>query len=161
MEVKNISFAFDEYDSIDQLNKADAQLLEEARTVTKAAYAPYSRFHVGAVAKLANGKTVTGTNQENASYPVGLCAERVLLSAASSLYPGVPIETIAISYHNTQGTSDRPISPCGVCRQSLVEYEMRLQTPIRLLLSGQEGKIISISHATHLLPLCFSGDDMK
>lgn len=161
MEVKNLIFAFEQYDSIEQLPNADAQLLAAARSVTRDAYAPYSRFHVGAVAKLANGKTVSGTNQENASYPVGLCAERVLLSAASSLYPGIPIDTIAISYHNTQGTSDRPISPCGVCRQSLVEYEMRMQKPIRLLLSGQEGKIIGISQATHLLPLCFSGEDMK
>jgi len=113
------------------------------------------------MARLTNGKTVAGSNQENASYPVGLCAERVLLSAASSLYPGVPVESIGISYHNDNGKSDRPITPCGICRQTLVEYETRLQHPIRLILGGMEGKIFIIPKAGMLLPLSFSGDDMK
>ncbi len=161
METQKISFEFEEYGSIGELTPEDAQLLEAARNATHIAYAPYSRFQVGAVAKLTNGKTVTGTNQENASYPVGICAERVLLSAASSLYPGVPIETIAISYHNNLGVSNRPISPCGICRQSLVEYELRLQYPIRLLLAGEEGKVLVIAKASQLLPLGFSGEDMQ
>ena len=141
MDHQQFSFEFEVYDSIDQLSKEDALLLSEAKKVTKNAYAPYSHFQVGALASLTNGKTVAGSNQENASYPVGLCAERVLLSAASSLYPGVPIETIAISYHNDNGNSNRPISPCGICRQSLAEYESRFQHPIRLILGGLEGKI--------------------
>lgn len=161
MEHKKINFEIEVYESIDQLTKEDAWLLNEAKNVTKIAYAPYSHFQVGAMALLTNGKTVAGSNQENASYPVGLCAERVLLSAASSLYPGVPVESIAISYHNDNGKSDRPITPCGICRQTLVEYETRLQHPIRLILGGMEGKIFIIPKAGMLLPLSFSGDDMK
>ena len=126
------------YDSIDELNAEDASLLNEARKVTEFAYAPYSNFKVGAFAKLANGKTVSGTNQENAAFPAGICAERTLLSTASSLFPGVAIDTIAISYHNITGKSDKPVSPCGICRQSLVEFQQRTKIEIRILLSGME-----------------------
>ena len=91
--------------------------------MTEQAYAPYSNFHVGAVAKLENGEIVAGTNQENASYPVGICAERVLLGSAATLHPDVAIESIAISYNSEKVKSDHPISPCGMCRQSLLEYE--------------------------------------
>lgn len=161
MDHQKFSFEFEVYDSIDQLSKADAELLSAAKKLTQTAYAPYSLFQVGALALLANGKTVAGSNQENASYPVGICAERVLLSAVSSLYPGVPVQTIAISYHNDNGTSDRPISPCGICRQSLAEHESRFQQPIRLILGGMEGKVYIIPKASMLLPLSFSGDDMK
>lgn len=149
------------YDDISALPAADAVLLTRAREVTSQAYAPYSRFHVGAVLQLANGETVNGTNQENASYPGGICAERVGLSAASSLYPGVAISTIAISYHNLEGSSGRPISPCGICRQSLAEQQQRQSGPIRLILSGQEGAVYVIDNAVDLLPLSFSATDME
>ena len=144
-----------------ELTKEDAWLLNEAREVTAAAYAPYSNFNVGAVAKLANGEIVAGTNQENASYPVGICAERVLLASAASLYPNIAIDTIAISYNNNNGESIHPISPCGMCRQSLVEYEERVKQPIRLLLSGLEGKVIVVNKANLLLPLSFGSIDLK
>ena len=153
-------FEYESFDEISSLNESDALLLLAARKVTAAAYAPYSGFKVGAVAKLANGATVSGTNQENASYPIGICAERVLLSAASSVYPGIPIETMAISYFNEKGTSNKPVTPCGICRQSMTEYQTRFQQPIKLILSGQEGKIIVIASADQLLPLGFSGDDL-
>ena len=97
MSKKEYQFSFAAYPSSDGLAKEDAMLLDEARKITEVAYAPYSNFHVGAVAKLSNGQIVKGTNQENASYPVGLCAERVLLGSISSLYPKVPVESIAIS----------------------------------------------------------------
>ena len=113
------------------------------------------------MARLENGEIVTGSNQENASFPVGLCAERVLLAAASSIYPKVPIETIAISYHNDNGKSDHPISPCGICRQSLLEYESRVNHPIRLILGGMEGKVYVIDNAAMLLPLSFTSEDLK
>ena len=161
MKHQQSGFEFEVYDSIDALSKEDALLLNEAKQATQSAYTPYSNFQVGAMARLANGKTVAGSNQENASYPVGLCAERVLLSAVSSLYPGIPIDTIAISYHNDNGSSNRPISPCGICRQSLAEYESRFQQPIRLILAGMEGKVFIIPKAGLLLPLQFSGEDMK
>lgn len=161
MKLQQYHFDFEVYDSVTDLPEADADLLAQARKVTQYAYAPYSDFHVGAMARLANGKTIGGTNQENASYPVGLCAERVLLSAVSSVYPGVPIDSIAISYEGKNVKSDRPISPCGICRQTLVEYENRFSQPIRLILAGQEGKIYVIPKASLLLPFGFSGEDMK
>jgi cytidine deaminase len=154
-------FSYEVYDSIDELNEQDAWLINEAREVTSAAYAPYSNFNVGAVAKLVNGEIVAGTNQENASYPVGICAERVLLASAASLYPNVAIDTIAISYNNTTGESNHPISPCGMCRQSLVEYEERVKKSIRLILSGLEGKVIIIEKANSLLPLSFGSVDLR
>ncbi len=161
MNQQKFSFDFEVYDSIDELSKEDAQLLREAQSVTPNAYAPYSHFHVGAMAKLVNGKTISGTNQENASYPVGICAERVLLSAASSVYPGIAVETIAISYQSEFVESNRPISPCGICRQTLVEYENRFEHPIRLILGGKEGKIYIIPKASMLLPFGFSGKDLE
>lgn len=161
MNKEAFQFTYEVYDSAEELNKQDAWLVNEAREVTSAAYAPYSNFNVGAVAKMANGEIVAGTNQENASYPVGICAERVLLSSAATLYPNVPIDTIAISYNNNNGESSHPISPCGMCRQSLVEYEERMKQPIRLLLSGMEGKVFIIQKANLLLPLSFGSDDLK
>jgi len=161
MTQQQTSFSFEVYNSIDELNPADALLLKQAKAVTKNAYAPYSHFYVGAVAALANGAFINGTNQENASYPVGICAERVLLSSASSQYPDVAIETIAISYDNKNGESNKPVSPCGICRQTLAEYEERQQQPIRLILSGLEGKVFVIPKATLLLPLSFGGNDLK
>jgi len=161
MKKDEYKFSFEVYDSIDELKEEDAWLLNEAREVTEHAYAPYSHFHVGAVAKLANGEIVAGSNQENASFPVGLCAERVLLASASSLFPKVPIESMAISYQAGTGDSDHPISPCGICRQSLQEYEMRVGHPIRLILGGMEGKIYVISKASLLLPLAFTSEELK
>ena len=161
MKKEAYNFEFEVYDSIESLPENDAWLLSEAKEVTQHAYAPYSHFQVGAVARLENGEIVTGSNQENASFPVGLCAERVLLAAASSIYPKVPIETIAISYHNDNGKSDHPISPCGICRQSLLEYESRINHPIRLILGGMEGKVYVIDNAAMLLPLSFTSEDLK
>lgn len=143
------------------LSSEDAQLLQMARAATSKAYAPYSQFNVGAVAMLNNGETIEGTNQENASYPVGICAERVLLSTVSSLYNGVAIKTIAISCHNLKGESKNPVSPCGLCRQSLLEQTLRQHQPIRLILSGMEGMVYILDDASFLLPLSFTADDMK
>jgi cytidine deaminase len=156
MKKEDFKFTFEVYESINELSQADASLLRQAREVTKHAYAPYSHFHVGAVAWLTNGKIVTGTNQENASFPVGLCAERVMLASAASLFPEVPVEAIAISYDNQNGESNHPVSPCGICRQSLLEYETRVKKPMRIILGGLEGKVYVIEKAAMLLPLSFS-----
>lgn len=161
MQKKEFNFSYEVYAKVEELSREDAQLLDKARAVTENAYAPYSRFRVGAMAKLENGQFVSGTNQENASFPVGICAERVLLSTASSLYPGIAIDTLAISYFNEQGPSDQPISPCGICRQSLQEFEQRTGRPIRLILGGQSGKIYILSQASLLLPLAFTSDELK
>src|SRR5258706_14028974 len=102
MKEHKFEFQYEVYDDISELKKEDAELLTKARSVTKQAYAPYSKFFVGAFAKLDNGETVAGTNQENASYPVGICAERVLLGIAATLYPGISVDTIAISYDSKE-----------------------------------------------------------
>ena len=161
MKKEEYQFKFEVYDSISELKEEDAWLLSEAREVTQHAYAPYSNFQVGAIARLDNGELVAGSNQENASFPVGLCAERVLLASASSLFPKVPIDTLAISYHNNNGESNHPISPCGICRQSLLEYQGRVGHPIRLILGGMEGKVHIIENAGMLLPLSFDSADLK
>lgn len=161
MKEENYQFKFSVYDSINELNNEDASILRKAQEVTAHAYAPYSHFHVGAVAKLSNGEMVAGSNQENASFPVGLCAERVMLAAVSSLYPDVSVESIAISYQSKTISSNHPIAPCGVCRQSLQEYETRMAHPIRLILGGMEGKVHVIPSAGMLLPFSFTNEDMK
>lgn len=160
MKKAEFSFSYDVYETIEELNEQDAILLNKAREVTKNAYAPYSKFYVGAIAKLNNGEFLEGTNQENASYPVGICAERALLSSAASLFPNVPIDTLAISYLNEKGDSNNPISPCGMCRQALLEYEGRVNQSIRIILSGQSGKVYIVEQAGMLLPLSFTSKDL-
>lgn len=161
MNKQQYQFEFEVYESAEQLNEKDLALLQQAKAATLNAYAPYSQFKVGAVARLGNGEIIMGTNQENASFPVGICAERVLLSNAATLYPGVAIESMAISYDNTKGKSNHPISPCGICRQSLLEYETRVQKPIRLVLGGLTGKVYIVPQASSLLPLSFTSADMQ
>jgi cytidine deaminase len=160
MKENKFEFEYQVYDTISELEEQDAWLLNEAREVTEQAYAPYSKFHVGAVAMLANGEVVAGTNQENASYPVGICAERVLLGSVATLHPNVEIKSIAISYSSDNVVSDHPISPCGMCRQALLEYETRLKKPIRLILGGLEGKVLVIKTASLLLPFAFTSDEL-
>lgn len=159
--MKEIVFQYQVLENASALSSEDAQLLQKARAATSKAYAPYSQFQVGAVAMLNNGETIEGSNQENASYPVGICAERVLLSAVSTLYNGVAIKTIAISYHNLKGESKNPVSPCGICRQSLLEQTIRQHQPIKLILSGMEGVVYILENAAALLPLSFTAADMK
>lgn len=161
MKEEKFQFNYKVYDSITELPEEDQWLLKEAREVTDNAYAPYSNFQVGAVAKLANGEIVAGSNQENASFPVGLCAERVLLASVSSLFPKVPVETIAISYKSEHHKSDHPISPCGICRQSLQEFEGRVKHPVQLILGGMEGPVHVIDSASKLLPLAFTSEELR
>lgn len=159
MKEQNYHFSYQVFDSIDELDEKDASLLRKARAITKQAYAPYSNFYVGAAARLKNGEILTGTNQENASFPVGICAERALLSTISSLYPSAGIETMAVTYQGKNVKSDHPISPCGMCRQALLEYEGRTNA-MRLILSGMEGKVYIINSANLLLPLAFTNEEL-
>jgi len=159
MKAENYNFSYNVYDDISELEESDRQLLLRARKTVENAYVPYSHFQVGAAAELENGVILEGTNQENASFPVSLCAERVLLSAISATQPGVALKSMAVSYNNLNGKSNHPVSPCGMCRQAIAEYEDRFLKPIRLILSGQEGKIYVIEKATDLLPLGFKASD--
>lgn len=158
---KTIGLTIEVYENDKDLSPEDAHLLTKAREVSQLAYAPYSTFYVGAAALLTNGEIITGTNQENASFPVGICAEQVTLSAISSLYPhGEGIVTMAISYQGKGIKSDHPISPCGVCRQALVEHEVRTKQNMRIILSGLEGEVYIIPDAHALLPLAFHPDEL-
>lgn len=161
MKEINKSFSFIEYNSINELEEEDRQLLQTAIATTANAYAPYSNFLVGAAARLHNQQIVTGTNQENASFPAGICAERVLLSAAASLFPKESIHTIAITCINQKGENNQPIYPCGICRQSLAEYEARFSNNIKLILGGAQGKVHVIKSATELLPFSFTSKDLN
>ena len=161
MKENKYEFNYKVYSSLEELPDDMQHLLNQAREITAQAYAPYSNFQVGAIARLTNGELVTGSNQENASFPVGLCAERVLLATASSLFPKVPIETMAISYKSEHVNSDHPISPCGICRQTLQEYESRVSHPVQLILGGMTGAIYVIDSASRLLPLAFTSEELR
>lgn len=161
MKESQFEFQYEVYDDISDLTLQDAELLTKARDITKQAYAPYSHFYVGAVARMQNGGIVAGTNQENASYPVGICAERVLLGNAATLFPGISIDTMAISYDSKNEKSDHPISPCGMCRQALLEYEARTDHPIRLILAGQKGNVYILRTTSFLLPFAFTSNELK
>ena len=148
-------FDYQRYEERNSVPASDAELLQQALEATGNAYAPYSQFQVGAAARLTNGVILTGTNQENASYPVGICAERVLLSVAAVRFPGIAIESMAISYRSNKRKSNVPVSPCGMCRQALVEYETRVKTPMRLIFGGETGEVLVVESALYLLPFAF------
>jgi cytidine deaminase len=161
MKQTSINIPVQIFSDFKSLEPADAQLLEAARKATGDAYAPYSNFRVGAAVRLGNRQILTGSNQENASFPAGICAERVTLSAASAAFPGIAITDLALTYINESGSSNHPISPCGICRQTLTEYEQRFGQPIRLILGGISGEIYIINRATDLLPFAFSSQELK
>jgi cytidine deaminase len=155
MKEQVFQFTYKLYESFSELNDEDKKLLKAAQDAAGLAYAPYSHFNVGAAAKLANGEIIKGGNQENASFPAGLCAEGVVLAAAATLFPKVAINTLAISYNSSSQESDHPIAPCGVCRQSLDEFRAKTGLPVRLLMGGMTGNIFEVNDASSLLPLAF------
>jgi len=160
MKTAKVEFDYKVFDSIKELNAADAGLLAAARKATKNSFAVFSNFKVGAAARLKNeNEIMIGSNQENAAYPVGICAERALMASVASRFGNKVIETMAISYVNKNKgrKSNEPISPCGMCRQALVQYQVNTKHPIRLILSGQSGKVYMIKDAKNLLPLGFDG----
>ncbi len=159
MKDLNIQIAIKIYE-YEELNAADRELLDAARQATYRSYAPYSHFSVGAAARLANNIIVTGTNQENAAYPSGLCAERTTLFYANSQYPDQAVETLAIAARNERGEFlEEPIPPCGACRQVMLETEKRFKRPMRILLSGEKG-IYELRSVGALLPLSFDASSM-
>ena len=146
--------------TFDELNKTEQDLMTSAMDATTRSYAPYSKFSVGAAALLANGIVVTGTNQENAAYPSGLCAERTTLFYANSQYPDQPVLTLAIAARTEKDFIDLPIPPCGACRQVILETEKRYKQPIRILLYGKK-EIYEVKSIGDLLPLSFDASAMK
>lgn len=138
----------------DELNDKDKLLVDTAKKQTENAYAPYSTFHVGAALELDNDIIVGGNNQENAAYPSGLCAERVAMFYANAQYPNTAVKTIAIAAYTKGEFLKKPITPCGSCRQVLLETENRYEKDIRVILYGTD-EIIIINNVKDLLPLSF------
>lgn len=140
---------------LEDLSAVDADLLQRAKEAAKSAYAPYSNFKVGAALLLENDVIVIGNNQENAAYPATMCGERTAIFAASAQYPNVPIVAIAITIISEKGTINRPVPPCGSCRQVIYENEFRHQKDIRLILQGDVGEIYLVKSIKDILPLLF------
>ncbi len=159
MKQLNLTIPVEVLENKAELSFDEQSLIEAAEKTCDQAYAPYSDFKVGAAVKLANGVIVTGSNQENAAYPSGLCAERVAMFYANSQYPDVPVEFIAIIAKNQQGIVDNPIAPCGACRQVLLESEIRYDQTFTILLAGKTA-IHKLKSSKDLLPLSFIGDGM-
>ncbi len=161
MELLEYISRIEVFPSKEALPAADRELLTRAIESAGHAYAPYSRFFVGAALRLKNGQIVTGNNQENVAYPSGLCAERVALFHASSNYPGEPVESIAISANAHDFDITSPVTPCGSCRQVIAETENRQQQTIRIIMMGEVGKIYVASGVVNLLPFMFQADQLK
>lgn len=140
---------------IDELAAHDREVVEAARKATANSYAVYSGFNVGAAVRLSDGTIVSGTNQENAAYPSGLCAERTALFWANSQYPDKAVEVLAIAARTAQGELEKPIPPCGACRQAILETEKRFNTPIRIILYGTKECYVVEEGIKALLPLSF------
>lgn len=144
---------------IEELNSDDRELITRAIDATNNSYANYSHFYVGAAVRLANGMIIIGANQENAAFPSGLCGERTAVFAAQANYPQEPIQTLAIAAKNSEGLLKQPITPCGACRQVLIELEHRYKKDMRIILYGTE-YIYIIKSVKDLLPLSFTDDNM-
>jgi cytidine deaminase len=152
VEIKTIITVFD---SLNELLKEDKNLMNEAIKAKQNAYAPYSKFSVGAALLLEDGTLIKGNNQENAAYPSGMCAERVAIWNASSQYPNKKVIKLAISASASSHIVKEPVAPCGACRQTLSEYEMKQKEPIAVFFMGEEGKVIKTSSVIDLLPIAF------
>jgi cytidine deaminase len=159
MQKKTIETNIEMY-SFEELSTEKQDLINKAKEQVTKAYAPYSGFHVGAAIELENGVIVTGSNQENSAYPSGLCAERVAMFYANSQYPDVPVKTLAIAAFTNGNFIADPVTPCGSCRQVLLETEMRYEKSITILLYGTKN-IYQLESVKQLLPLCFEKSSLN
>jgi cytidine deaminase len=151
----NIESTFEIYDSIKELEPSAQALLQKAAEARKKAYAPYSKFLVGAALELENGELISGSNQENASYPSGLCAERTAVYYAGAEFPNQKILRMAIVAGSSITPTTKPIPPCGACRQALSEYEVKQNTPMKLYFMGTSGQIAVSKSVENILPWIF------
>lgn len=142
------------FDSVSMLPTEIKDLMNKAQQARDKAYAPYSRFKVGAAVLMGNGEIIIGNNQENAAFPSGLCAERVAIFQAGSLFPSEVVQSMALSAGG-QTENERPIPPCGACRQSIAEYEVKQEAPISIYFMGTTGKVVKANSMEDLLPLVF------
>lgn len=155
MKKESISISYSRFENWKMLPEEDQNLVTKAKEISKSAYAPYSKFHVGASVLLSNGKIVTGSNQENIAYPSGLCAERVALFYAGANYPNEKVETLCVVASGDLLPIDQILSPCGACRQVMLETETRQNENYRVILVSQNDVCIVFDSAQELLPLAF------
>lgn len=155
MKSLNITCNLEVYDSCEELPQEVQDLMNQAIEARDKAYAPYSKFKVGAAVLLDNGEVVTGSNQENASYPSGLCAERTAIFYAGAKYPDAKFLKIALSAKSLNHRVITPIPPCGSCRQAIAEYEVKQESPIEIFFMGETGKVVKSNSLKELLPLIF------
>ena len=153
-------FTFSIADGFDEFNKETQEIISVANEVWKNAYAKYSKFYVGAAVLLQNGEIVKGTNQENAVYPLGLCAERVALFSASTNYPYVPIVSIALATGRVIDDHETPTFPCGSCRQAIHEYEDKFGSDIKIYVVGSNNKVFVINTVKDILPFSCGGEEL-
>lgn len=158
--IKTIHITVDIFENEQHLNEKDLELVQSSKEICKKAYAPYSNFNVGAAIRLNNGLIVTGNNQENAAYPSGLCAERVAIYYLGSQYPNAIIESIAISCHSNEFEIDKPLTPCGACRQAIAEFENKQNQSISVLMTGSTGEVYKVKSIQDLLPLMFTSENL-
>lgn len=154
---QEIKINFEIIPSYDQLNDIEKTLFDEAQAIRQKAYAPYSHFSVGCALLLENGEIITGSNQENAAYPSGLCAERTTIFWTSANYPNVKIKKILVIGGPENAVSSVPIPPCGGCRQSILEYEAKQKEKIEIYFAAPDGEIIKTKSVRDLLPFSFDG----
>ena len=154
MKKKELNIRFTEFNSLENFDEIEQRLINKAKSAAKKAYAPYSGFHVGASLLLENGEIFTGSNQENAAYPSGLCAERTVLFAAASQFPDVPVRTMVVTAFTGKKFVSLPVPPCGACRQVILETQNRYKSSIRLIMYADE-KTYVMDNAADLLPLPF------
>ncbi len=152
---KEIHFSYELLSSKSELNDIDQLLAEKAIDAMDKAYAPYSKFHVGAALKLKTGEIIHGNNQENMAFPSGLCAERVALFYAGANHPGIEIETLCIVAKGDFVPKSHILSPCGSCRQVMLESENRQNNPIRVILINQDDTVLIVNSAKDFLPFGF------
>lgn len=143
------------YKDITELSGEDNLLMQKAIEARHNAYAPYSKFNVGAALLLENNQIVLGNNQENAAYPSGMCAERVAIWNAGATFPGVKINKLAISASSTISKVNKPVGPCGACRQTLSEFEINQKQPFEVLFMGEVGEVVKTKSLLDLLPFSF------
>lgn len=155
MKSLNITCNLEVYDSCEELSQEVQDLMDQAIEARDKAYAPYSKFKVGAAVLLDNGQIITGSNQENASYPSGLCAERTAIFYAGAMYPEAKFLKIALSAKSLNHRVITPIPPCGSCRQAIAEYEVKQDSPIEIFFMGETGKVVKSHSLKELLPLIF------
>ena len=148
------------FESFEELSQSEKEFMNQAVEIRKKAYAPYSKFQVGAAVVLDNGVVLQGSNQENAAYPSGLCAERVVIFYAGANYPTNKIVKLFISATPSNRDSENPIPPCGSCRQSIAEYEIKQDLPIEIYFMGAKGEVYKSDSLKNLLPFMFDKSNL-